>query len=341
VNSNSSMAASTSTTVRPPKFASSTKSSPSWLDRLQKEAHSSELDYTNTQPHTFLGLSALVVATAFVICRFGVPRNDAPLVTVMAIMGFVSHWIGFVLSTLVFRTNKYFDIIEDLSLFAMFYWSYRSINTTNNNQQQGPSLRQKLAHVCAFLWAVRLVAFVGYRVIIRGHDFRFDKLSKDVSYSFFAWTCGGLWCWLSGFSLWHLASNTESSTSMNGLDYFALTLFVVSLCIETVADLQKYKFNASHRSGTNPRWIDTGLWSVSRHPNYCAEIMVWTALSLLTVGDATMADAVMLLVPPVWSFVFLLFTSLMLLEKRADQKWGTNTEYIKYKGSTPVLFPGS
>ena len=42
---------------------------------------------------------------------------------------------------------------------------------------------------------------------------------------------------------------------------------------------------------------------------------------------------------PLWSFVFLLFTSLMLLEKRADARWGGRPAYEAYKARTPVLVP--
>jgi hypothetical protein len=46
------------------------------------------------------------------------------------------------------------------------------------------------------------------------------------------------------------------------------------------------------------------------------------------------------LVTPLWSLLFLTFTSLMLLEKAADKKWGRLKAYKAYKQRTPVLFPG-
>ena len=55
---------------------------------------------------------------------------------------------------------------------------------------------------------------------------------------------------------------------------------------------------------------------------------------------ASVADLLMYAASPVWSCVFLIFTSLMLLEKRADLKWGGLKTYEKYKKVTPVLFPG-
>ena len=45
------------------------------------------------------------------------------------------------------------------------------------------------------------------------------------------------------------------------------------------------------------------------------------------------------LTTPIWSMVFLVFTSLMLLEKKADKKWGRQKAYQNYKQNVPVLFP--
>ena len=39
------------------------------------------------------------------------------------------------------------------------------------------------------------------------------------------------------------------------------------------------------------------------------------------------------------SFFFLVFTSLMLLEKRAEKKWGKQKKWQIYKRKTPVLCP--
>ena len=43
-----------------------------------------------------------------------------------------------------------------------------------------------------------------------------------------------------------------------------------------MADLQKYAFNAAFASGANKRWIQSGLWAFSRHPNYLGEHVLWT-----------------------------------------------------------------
>ena len=63
------------------------------------------------------------------------------------------------------------DCTQDVSLFAIILWSYLSI-------EGQISTRQKLAFSAALIWNARLLGFLGYRIIVRGSDFRFDKLIK-------------------------------------------------------------------------------------------------------------------------------------------------------------------
>ena len=57
-----------------------------------------------------------------------------------------------------------------MGYFVSIAWTYSRITD--------PSPRQTLAFTCGLLWCVRICAFVGYRILVRGHDFRFDKLAQ-------------------------------------------------------------------------------------------------------------------------------------------------------------------
>ncbi len=310
----------------------------SWLDRLQREAQATELEPSNTQASTFVALSLLQVAVTQCLSWCLLGRGFA----VAAALGIGSHWIGFVISV-VFGTDAHFDVFEDVSYLSMFWFFYSQI--------KAPTPRQMLAFGCAAVWGARLVAFLGYRILVRRRDWRFDKLVKATGYNFFGWTSGGTWCWANGFALWTLASaGGASELPLDALDAAGVVIFVAGLACETIADVQKYSFNSSFKSGRNPRWISTGLWALSRHPNYAGENTAWLGMALICVGGAksfvagpistVVARRVLLcLVSPLWSCFFLVFTSLMLLEKRADARWGRNPAYRAYRDSTPVLFP--
>ena len=147
---------------------------------------------------------------------------------------------------------------------------------------------------------------------------------------------------MNGFAIWRAFSpeSAASSASVDLLDLVGFAIFLVGLFIETAADLQKSHFNQHVSSGQQHIWVDTGLWSISRHPNYFGENLVWLGMGLLSVGGIagiSVSSVALAAVSPLWSLFFLVFTSLMLLEKRADTKWGRKLAYEEYKKKTNVL----
>jgi steroid 5-alpha reductase family enzyme len=288
------------------------------------------MDASNTSPSFFLLLALIQPAAALLLSPMLSPRFQ---VAAAACIG--SHWGGYIIA-LMLGSHKFFDITEDISYLLIFFGIYRSIEM--------PSTRQTIVFMLGMFWCVRICSFVGYRIIVRGHDWRFDKLSTGKAYSFFAWTCGGTWCWLNGFALWYLADSPGvNNGDLGTLDVCGLALSVSGFLIENVADIQKYNFNKGVAYDSNKEWIASGLWSWSRHPNYCGEIMIWTGLAMTCLSGLqglSLGACALTAVTPVWSFFFLVFTSLMLLEKRADAKWGGVARYQEYKRKTPVLFPG-
>ena len=86
------------------------------------------------------------------------------------------------------------------------------------------------------------------------------------------------------------------------------------------------------------KWIQSGLWAWSRHPNYFGEILAWVGMAMLCMGGVnTWYAAALCWESPFFSAFFLVFTSLMLLEKRIDAKFGGQPRYEDYKRKTSVL----
>lgn len=305
------------------------------LDRLQQDAQANELEPANTQPVVFLLLVLAQTLAVAVLCQY-LPANYATV----ACFCIASHWLGFVFSVII-RSNKWFDVIEDIAYACIFVWAFHSI-VDETGAPRPASARQQLVFGLAALWIARLLAFLAFRIVVRGSDFRFDKLATEPCYCLFGWTSGGTWCFLNGFCMWHVAFALPSDVGFDCLDCLGVSLFCAGLALETIADVQKFRFNAAHASGTHKKWIQGGVWAFSRHPNYCGEISVWLGLSLTCVGGCTnvsLRSLAVCLVSPLWSCMFLVFTSLMLLEKRADNRWGHAKAYQQYKLRTPVLFP--
>ena len=114
-------------------------------------------------------------------------------------------------------------------------------------------------------------------------------------------------------------------------------LWSFGFIIEIIADQQKKKCKLDEEN--KDKFISSGLWSISRHPNYVGEITLWFGISIISFPILEGWQFITLISP---IFVYLLLTKVSgvnMLEKRSDDQWGNQSEYQEYKKNTPVLFP--
>ena len=122
--------------------------------------------------------------------------------------------------------------------------------------------------------------------------------------------------------------------------FFALGgffLWVIGFLFETIADHQKYLFKKNKLNKN--KFISSGLWSISRHPNYFGEIILWLGIYIVSFPTLSGLQHLAIISP---LFVYVLLTRISginLLEEIGDRRWGSNTEYKHYKKNTPILFP--
>jgi steroid 5-alpha reductase family enzyme len=106
---------------------------------------------------------------------------------------------------------------------------------------------------------------------------------------------------------------------------------------DRIADRQKSAFKAQPEN--KDKFITSGLWSWSRHPNYFGEIVLWFGVTIIALPVLQGWQWVTLISP---IFIVILLTKISgvnLLEARADEKWGGQKDYETYKAKTPVLIP--
>lgn len=242
-------------------------------------------------------------------------------------LAFLIQWLVFIPAYLR-QTEKFFDLTG-----ALTYISLSTIALVLSPSVDG---RAVLVWALVVIWAARLGTFLFRRVQKAGKDDRFDDIKPSFIRFLNVWNLQGLWV---TFTL-AAALVAITTTNRKPLDLFALLGFVVwviGFALEAVADAQKSRFNADPNN--KGKFIRTGLWSRSRHPNYFGEIVLWVGVALIALPVLQGWQWVALISPV---FVALLLTRLSgvpLLERKADEKWGGQAEYEEYKRTTPVLVP--
>jgi steroid 5-alpha reductase family enzyme len=269
----------------------------------------------------------LAADIAWVGSQGGAKVGAIPVFALAVGLVFLIQWIVFIPA---YRTQseRFYDLTGGLT--------YISVTLLVAALSAPLDARSILLVALVMLWAGRLGTFLFRRVLKAGKDGRFDDIKPSFVRFLNAWTIQALWITLTaGAALAAITSGNRVA-----FDVFAvigLCVWLVGFTIEATADLQKNRF----RSGpaNKGRFIHTGLWSWSRHPNYFGEITLWVGVALIAF-PALQGWQLVTLISPV--FVFLLITRVSgvpLLEKYADETWGGQEDYEAYKASTSVLVP--
>lgn len=253
--------------------------------------------------------------------------GGVPLFAAAVAMAYVIQWLVFIPSWAQ-RTEKYFDLTGSLT--------YITITVALALLTPGLDARALIVAALVVVWAGRLGSFLFRRIHRAGRDDRFDELKKTPLRFLNVWTIQGLWVTLTAAAAWI----TITSATRRDLDAFAVVggvLWLAGFGIEVVADQQKSRFRAD--PANRDRFINTGLWSRSRHPNYFGEILLWVGIAVISIPVLSGWQWIALATPV---FVTLLLTKVSgvpLLEAKAEKKWGGQPDYEAYKRSTPVLVP--
>jgi len=250
-----------------------------------------------------------------------------PVFAWCVLLAFGLQWLAFIPAYLR-QTEKFYDLTGSLS-----YISVVLVALWMSGQADSRSL---LLAALIIIWALRLGSFLFLRILADGSDSRFDKI-KPRPISFLAtWSLQGLWVSMTaGCAL--AAITTDTVKPLTLLDLIGIVLWLLGFALEVIADRQKRRFRQLHGSG---QFITTGLWSRSRHPNYLGEIMLWLGVALLA-APALQGWQWVTAISPL--FVYLLLTrvsGIPLLERKSDQKWGDDPQYLAYEAKVPVLVPG-
>jgi steroid 5-alpha reductase family enzyme len=257
----------------------------------------------------------------------GASIAGVPLFALSIGLAFLIQWLAFIPAYLL-RTEKFFDLTGSIT-----YISVIAIAVFFSIGVDGRSI---LLSALVVIWAIRLGTFLFGRIRKAGKDDRFDEIKPSFIRFLNVWTIQGLWV---AFTM-SAALVAITTTTRKELDLFAILGFLVwifGFAIEVVADYQKSRFSAT--PDNKGRFIQTGLWSRSRHPNYFGEIMLWVGVAIIALPVLHGWQWIAMISPVFVTLLLTRVSGIPLLEQKADKKWGGQEDYESYKKRTPVLIP--
>tara|TARA_Y100000994_G_scaffold104782_2_gene86423 strand:+ start:1718 stop:2590 length:873 start_codon:yes stop_codon:yes gene_type:complete len=228
----------------------------------------------------------------------------------------------------IFRTEHYYDLTGGIT-----YISTVVMALILKNSYQGIDLISLLLGSMVIIWATRLSSFLFLRVKKSGEDVRFKKIKHSFSWFLMTFMLQGMWVFMCIFPALIVISSFNSE--INNYAIVGSIVWLFGFLFEIIADNQKSNFNKFNKG----EFISNGLWSITRHPNYFGEFILWLGITIASLGYIDNYKYVLLLTP---IFVYLLLTRVSgvnLLEDIGEKRWGNSKEYQKYKEKTPLFFP--
>tara|TARA_Y100001980_G_C14554980_1_gene342569 strand:- start:4917 stop:5915 length:999 start_codon:yes stop_codon:yes gene_type:complete len=273
----------------------------------------------------------IISVVSIAVGKNSVKISGIPAVYFCAFLALGIQWLAWIPASIM-KTERFYDLTGGLTYLIILGFSLW-IGSSGSNL----GTREILVTALVSIWSLRLSSFLYLRIHKRGKDGRFDELKTSFVRFLIPWTLQGLWIFLTMIVVIVINSQSQPSPPLGITDLIGLLLWIAGFLIEVVADKQKSEFNS--KSENLGKWIDTGLWSKSRHPNYFGEILLWFGIACFGIACFEGSELVTWISP---LFVYLLLTKVSgipILDKRGLEKWGEIPEYIIYRESTPRLFP--
>ena len=285
----------------------------------------------NVKAYTTTIVSVCIcIMVAIASAQRGLIIDEYPLLFICLFSTFIIQWVVF-LPSFYWHTEKFYDLTGSatyifITLVALYHKA----------QFIGPraDIRSLLLAVIIIIWALRLGSFLFMRILKDKEDRRFNEWKFSFPLFLRTWTLQGMWIFLTSVAA-ITAISTRKIVAPDLLLFIGAFLWLFGFLFETISDFQKRKFKLNNKDG----FITSGLWSVSRHPNYFGEIVLWVGVAIIAYPTLYGWQYVSLVSP---LFVYWLLTrvsGIPLLEEHAEKKWGKDKKYISYKENTPELFP--
>ncbi|THV03742.1 DUF1295-domain-containing protein [Dendrothele bispora CBS 962.96] len=254
------------------------------------------------------------------------------------------------------QTDKFYDFAGAIGYLSTTFVSlyYPTLKASYNAGKLLPlppvtsfAPRQLLLTAALGIWTTRLGTYLFQRAMKTGGDSRFEQIKTQPQKFSYYWMAQATWTFLVGLPVYMAnAVPPAAHPPLGPRDYAAFGLFAASFLFEVIADYQKSSWrSAKDAKQHDEKFITSGLWGISRHPNYVGEVGIWSGIwALSTAALQTRhyprGSVVLAAASPLFTYLLLTRVSgVPPLEKAGDKKFGNDPKWWQYKRNVPVFFP--
>jgi steroid 5-alpha reductase family enzyme len=195
--------------------------------------------------------------------------------------------------------------------------------------------RAWLILILVAVWAIRLSVYIGKRNHGQPEDHRYQTIRNNNEPNFrikSLYIVFGLQAALAAVIALPLLFASSANTPLSWFDLLGIALWLTGMYFEVVGDQQLKKFREV-RDNQN-QVLNTGLWGLTRHPNYFGEFTLWWGYYCFALA----AGGWWTIISPLLMTVLLLRVSgVALLESNIKERRPAYAEYVK---NTNAFFPG-
>jgi steroid 5-alpha reductase family enzyme len=232
-------------------------------------------------------------------------------------------------------------IIKNVSIVDLF-WGFGFVITCGFYyfKTDGFELRKLILLILVTIWGLRLSLYLAWRNSGKGEDFRYREFRKKYGENRYWWISFFQTFLLQGFLMWLIsapllgAQYYAGKASLGILDIIGIVFWVIGLTFEAGGDLQLARFKANPEN--KGKVLNTGLWRLTRHPNYFGDASVWWGYGLICMAAGSYIPV---LGSILMTALIIKVSGVALLEKSLSQLKPQYRDYIEKTSAFIPWFP--
>jgi len=256
----------------------------------------------------------------------------------------LSHiYIQAVLVILIFMTALWIVsvVIKNVSIVDLFWgFGFVLINAFYFLKTDGFETRKFIMLALVSIWGLRLSAYLAWRNIGKGEDFRYKEFRKNYGENRYWWISYFQTFLLQGILMWLISAPLlgaqfyGQNNSLSIFDFSGIVFWIIGFSFETGGDFQLASFKAD--PSNKGKVLDKGFWRYTRHPNYFGDSSVWWGYGFICLASGSYLP---ILGSLLMTALIIKVSGVVLLEKSLKDQKPQYKEYIEKTSAFIPWFP--